>query len=111
MLNPLNLGAGRQEVIEVASPSGRVFSEAIAAGRRPVEHAFDPTPDPAGRLRLRGPDRFQHLHDKPDVDRLHRQLADRRVGEGGQRLPPLRLLLAAPPAGRVCVDIALGRLP
>ena len=63
----------------MALPPRRVLAFAISADPSPIEDSLDPAADPAGRLGLHGPNRFDRLHDEAGVDSLHRQVAEDRV--------------------------------
>ena len=95
-----DLRARRQQPLQVAAPTGRVVALAVAARRGPVQDALDPAAHPRGGLRLGRPDRLEDLHDEAGVDRADRQLADHRVGVGGDGAGPLRPVLAVLPARR-----------
>lgn len=60
------------------------------------------------RLGLGLPDWFQHLEHQPNINRLHRQLAEDRIGISLKRSAPLRLVLLIAPACLMHRDIGLG---
>ena len=73
VLDLANLVTGRQQLIEMAAPARGVLALAVTTHRCPVDDRLDTAAQPARSLGLRVPDRFQHLHDEPDIDRLHGQ--------------------------------------
>src|SRR5665648_263071 len=97
MTHLLDLRARRKKLVKVPSPSGWVLAIAISADLRPVEYAFDTSTKPPCGLRLCFPDRFKHLHNKPDVDRLYREVADDWTGIGLKGVGPLGSMLLVPP--------------
>src|SRR5579859_2542567 len=92
----------------MAPPAGGVLTAAVAARRRPVEDAFDPASDPARRLWLGRPYRLDRLHDQPNVNSSHRQVADGRMDVGGECGIPLCAVLGVAPAGLMGGDITIG---
>jgi hypothetical protein len=105
-----DLASGSEQVFLVTFPPRWVFALPVASRRRPIEHALDPPTHPACRLRLRRPDRLQHLHHQPHIDRLDGQGAKDRVDVGMQRARPLRRVLGVFPAGLMRFDIARGTI-
>src|ERR1700730_10312589 len=95
----------------MTAPPRRVLALSIAARRCPIEYTFNTTPDTARCFGLHGPDRFQCLHDEPDIDRLYRQRAEHRVDIGVESRRPLRGVPRVPPAGVVGGDIAFSAFP
>src|ERR1700724_2066146 len=108
MLDPPHLGLFWQQIFEVAAPTRRVLALSIAARRSPIENAFDPAAHPACGLGLDCPDRLDHLHDEPYVDRLHRQRSEDGIDIGAERRRPLRRVLRISPACLMRGDVALG---
>ena len=84
-----HLAAGRQDMGEIAFPLRRVRPLPEAAHRRGVEHRLDAAAHPARGFGLLGPDRIEHLHDKPGIDRRDGQFPQSRVNVGGERRRPL----------------------
>jgi hypothetical protein len=99
VLDLAHLGARRQELGKMAGPAARVLAPAVAAVGRPIQNGLHAAAEPAGGLRLRRPDRFDHLHHQRRVDRLHREVADDRIGVGLKRRRPLGRVLLVSPAG------------
>src|ERR1700730_13662318 len=95
----------------MTAPPRRVLALSIAPGGRPIDDRLDAPPDPAPPFGLLGPDRFQRLHDEPDIDRLYRQRAEHRVDISVEGRRPLRGVPRVPPAGVVGGDIAFGAFP
>jgi len=77
----MDLRYRRQQVFDVAAPARGVLALPVAADR-PIEHTFDPAANPARRLRLGLPNRFEDLHDERRIDGLDRKIADDRIDLG-----------------------------
>src|SRR6516164_2114017 len=108
VLDAPNLAARGKKVFKMGLPPCRVLSLAVAARRGPIEDALYPPADPGSRLRLLMPDRFEHLHDEPDIDRFHGQAAESGIDVGAERRGPLRSVLRALPPGFMRGDVSLG---
>src|ERR1700730_4364545 len=91
----------------MSAPSRRVLSLSVTSRRRPVQNALDPAAHPARRFRLLGPDRLHNPRDERRVDRLTRQLAERRIDVGGERRRPLRRVLRIAPPRLVRGDVGI----
>ena len=110
MFDPLDFGAGRQELVEMATPAGRVVAVPEAANRRPIENGFNAAAEAGGGFGLGPPDRLERLGDERHVDRLDGQVAEDRIGVGRERRGPLCRVLVVFPTLAVRVDIGLGAL-
>jgi hypothetical protein len=97
-----NLRPGREQIIGLATPAGWILPVAKASG--PVEDTLDAAAQPARGLQPRAPDRLQHLHNEPDIDRLHRQVAEDRASVRVQGVDPLGLMFGVAPARLVRRD-------
>jgi len=105
-----HLAAGRQDMGEVAFPLRRIRPLPEAPHRRGVEHRLDAAPHPARGFRLLRPDRIEHLHDKPGIDRRDGQFPQSGVNIGGERRRPLPRMLRVAPARPVLFDELDGTL-
>ena len=107
MLDLLDLRPRRQQLVEMSTPAGRIFAVAIAAHSRPIEHGFDPSAQPAGRLGLGVQIGSSTFMTSPVsiTCTAGRRSSDRRSAE--RRLPLSRVLDVAP-AGAVRGDVPLG---
>ena len=92
---PLTL---RQELVEMAAPTGRVLAGTVALGLGRVEHLFDPAAEPRRCLRLGLPNRFQDRENRRRVDNVDRQFSERR-SVFFQRHRPLRAMFLVTPFG------------
>ena len=109
VLDLLNLGKWWQEVSKrPALPLCRVVAAAVTHSRSPAEYKLDAPAEPAGRLRLLGPDRLQHLQHVFDRDGVDGLLADHRVGIHPKGALPLGDVLVVLPSGAVGLDVLLG---
>src|SRR5262245_33854949 len=95
----------------MSAPPRWVFTLTQAHGFCRIENLFDASADARGRLRLRMPDRLQHLHDQRRVDLIHRQVPKDRVGIGRKRVPPLLSMLQIPPSRLMAANEAFGHFP
>src|SRR5438105_235056 len=95
-------------MIEMSPPACGILSGAIAAGLGPVEHRLDPAAHSAGRLRLRGPDRLEHLQNESCINGGDRQLPNHRIDVGLEGRWPLRPMLCVAPAGLMRSDQLFG---
>lgn len=93
---PRQLLAGRQQVLEVTAPRGRVLAGAVALGLGRVQHSLDASSKAPRRLRHRLPERFQDLEHVLDRDLVHGHGAQ-RPGVLLERHPPLRPVLVVAP--------------
>src|SRR5215472_956643 len=89
---------------EIAFPLCWVRSLPETAHRRGIEHGLDAAADPACRFWLLGPDRIEHLHDQPCIDRRDGQLPQSGVNVGGEGVFPLLPVLRVAPARTVLFD-------
>ena len=94
-----NLFSPRHEVFKMPAPPRRVLAFAITARCRPVNDRLNTTAHPARCFRLRVPDRLQRLHDEPDIDCLHGQVAEHGIDVGFQCRRPLRRMPRIAPTG------------
>lgn len=102
------LGARRQKIVEMIPPPRRVFAATIARNLCPAEHSFNSATQPAGRLRLLEPDRFEHFHDMLRINVGYRHVADDRRRIGRERRFPLRSMLCVLPASLMLTDVGFG---
>src|ERR1700730_10800575 len=72
--HPPQLGAARKNMREAPPPLRRVRTLAIAMHDRGIKHRLDPAAYPACCFRLLAPDRIEHLHDEPGIDRRDWQI-------------------------------------
>src|SRR5215472_14571399 len=111
MMGHLPYPAARGEDMgEVAFPLCWVGTLPKAAHRRGVKHRLDATAHPARCLGLLRPDRIEHLHDKPGVDRSDRQLTQNRINVSGEGVAPLLPMLCVTPARLLSADKLFGHL-
>lgn len=75
VLHSCNLRRPCEEFVQMPAPTRRVLARPVPPRRCPVEHVFDPATESLGSLRLRRPDRLQHLQDERGVDGAHGQIA------------------------------------
>src|SRR5215472_7364662 len=87
MCNTMDLRYRRQQVFDVAAPARGVLALPVAADH-PIKHTFDPAANPARRLRLGLPNRFEDLHDERRIDGVDRKIADDRIDIGLKRRRP-----------------------
>jgi hypothetical protein len=80
MFDAADLGFLRQQLVEMAAPSGWVLARSVIEHSRPIEHALDPTAHSARRLRLHRPHRRKRLGDKSRIDCLDGQHTDNIIG-------------------------------
>src|SRR5262245_27591810 len=92
MLN-FALTVRREEMVEMAAPPRRVLAAAKLADLGPIQDALDAAANSARRLRLRRPDRLEHLQHQGRVDRPDRQGSEQRVDIGRERRAPLPPML------------------
>ena len=97
----LDTTATWQKIFKMPSPAGWVLALAEAMGFGPIQDYFDPTANTARRLRLNRPDRLQHSHDKPSVDRLNGQGTEYGRHVSSQSSNPLCSVLAIAPSDSV----------
>jgi hypothetical protein len=100
--------AGRQQKREAPFPLRRVRPVAEAPHLGRVEDRLDPAPHSGSRLGLLLPDRVENLHKEPHIDRSNRQIAQHRIGVGGERVPPLLPVLGVAPSRLVAGDKLFG---
>lgn len=105
-----HLGAGRQQLVEVAAPAGGVVALPVAAHGSPIQHRFKPPPQAAGGFRLGVPDRFQNGEHQLQIHRVHRQIADHRGGITRKGRFPLSRMLVVAPGWSVCLDVSVSAL-
>src|ERR1051326_4173078 len=98
MRDPSNPRMRRRDVVEIALPLRRVWALSKAAPRRGIKHRLDASAYPACRFRLLGPDRLEHLHDEPGVDRGNRPTPNDRIDVGCEVVLPLLPVLRIAPA-------------
>src|SRR5262249_31365711 len=111
VLDHAHLRALPQQMTELPLPSSPVLTGAITARLCPIEDALDAPTHAARCLRLRRPDRVQHLAHEGGVDLRNRQLADDREREASERTLPLLDGFAVAPPAAVILDVAIGTLP
>src|ERR1700723_494438 len=104
------LGTRWKDMSEVAFPLRRVWPVPVATSGRGIEHCFDAAAHPACRFRFLCPNRIKHLHDKPSIDRRHRQFPQDGIDVGFERVYPLLPMLGVAPAGPVLFDEIGGAL-
>src|SRR4051812_25478511 len=95
-------------MIEMSPPPCGILTGAVAAGLSPVEHRLDPATHSAGRLRLRGPDWFEHPQDKSCINGSDREVPNPRIDVGVEGRWPLRPMFRPAPAGLVRSDQLFG---
>ena len=97
VLHLSDLGTGRQQLIQMPPPAGRIVLFEIPPGLRPTQHRLNPSTQPRRGLGLRLPNRFNGLHDEAGVDRRYRQRAKHwpRIGIEARR--PLGSVFGVPP--------------
>src|SRR5262245_12109394 len=105
-----DLAARREHLSEMALPARRVGTAAIAAHRRPVEHALDTTAHTAGGFGLRHPHRLNDAQYGRRVDSRDGHITEHREGVLPERGDDLRGVLAVPPLGLVLLVEPLCRL-
>ena len=77
----------RQNLVEVSTPTRRVFTASLAERFRRVENRFNSSADTVCRFRLLEPNGLQYAHDHRRVDIAHIDLAENRIGVRGERVP------------------------
>lgn len=97
-------GSRREEMREIAFPLGWVWPLAEAADRGGIKQRLDTAAHPARGFRLLGPDRIEHLHNKPSVDRRDRQFPQNGVDVSRQGVAPLLTMLGVAPTGFMTAD-------
>jgi hypothetical protein len=88
ILDLAQLRSLREDFAEVAAPECRVFAGSPPPNLGESEHALDAPAHPACRLRLRLPDRLNHLENKSCINVGDGHVADDGIGIGGQRVAP-----------------------
>ena len=106
-----DLGSGGQDLVEVTAPLRRVLAGAQSPGLGRRQHAFDPAPHPARRLRLGGPERLDHFQHESRVDVGHGDVAQDGVGVDGERIAPLLPVFGVLPARLIGGNELLGAFP
>jgi hypothetical protein len=71
-----------EQVIQVATPSGRIVAGARVDCGRIVKDRLDPLAHPTCRLRLDRPNRAQHVEHGGGVNNLHVQSGQLGIGVG-----------------------------
>ena len=91
-----NCFVDRQQLVEMAAPSCRIFAGSKFANLCPIKNVFDPATNATCRFWLASPKRlfasvlaFQYLEDKRRVDRAYRKFANDRVDVGFECRSPL----------------------
>jgi hypothetical protein len=64
--------AGRQQMIKMATPAGRIFPGSVPFRLRRIEYLLDPSAEAIGRLRHPQPQRLQHAKNMVGRDRIDR---------------------------------------
>jgi len=91
-----------------AFPLRPVRSLAETAHRRGIEHGLDAAADSACRFWLLGPDRIEHLHDEPCIDRRDGEFTQSGIDVGCERVAPLLPVLGVAPGSFIPPDVFLG---
>lgn len=114
MHDPLHLAPRGKLVLQMAFPAREVLALSITAKRRPVQYRFHPSAHAAGGFRLALPERqrsvgglnrlLKNRQDPPGIDGTDRQVAQDRIGIGGQRVGPLLRMLVVLPARTIPAD-------
>src|SRR5581483_9710100 len=110
MLDGSYLGPWRQQLIEMAAPTGGILAVTPASRLGIIQDALDASAQPGCRFRLSCPDRFKDIQHESDIDSLYRQIADDWIGIRCQRGAPLRRVLLVAPTGTLGSDALVGAL-
>jgi len=80
----------------------------MPARRGPVQDILDPPADPRSRLSLLMPDRFEHLHDEPNINHFNGQATKDGIHVGCKRRRPLGSVLRVFPSRSMGSDVSFG---
>src|SRR4029453_548133 len=98
MLHCTELGAFREEFVEVAAPARGVLALAIAAYSGPIEDHLEAAPGAARGFRFVFPDRAEGSDHEVRIHVGHRHCAEHRATVSLEGVGPLVHMLAVAPA-------------